>query len=122
MDVLRRPLTGMISSGVAAPRAIDNVTATVLHTVDVSATGQGGPYVDLVTLFVENTTGGSLDLTLTVLSGTPMTITIASKSTVKVLDEVPFQTSSTSSGTATQVRGQGSSAGLVFYGYFARPL
>ena len=122
MDVLRRPLTGMISSGVAAPRAIDNVTATVLHTVDTSATGQGGPYADLVTLFVENTTGGNLDLTLTVLSGTQMIITIASKATVKVLDEVPFQTSSTSSGTATQVRGLGSNTGLVFYGYFARPL
>lgn len=122
MDVLRRPLTGMISSGVAAPRAIDNVTATVLHTVDTSATGQGGPYVDLVTLFVENTTGGNLDLTLTVLSGTQMIITIASKATVKVLDEVPFQTSSTSSGTATQVRGLGSNTGLVFYGYFVRPL
>lgn len=123
MTVQRRPLTGMISSGVAAPRAIDNVAPTVLHTVDTLSTQQGGPYTDLVSLFVSNTTGGAIVATITVLgSAGTVLVSIAANATVQIFDQQPFQCASTSSGTGTQIVGQGAGAGLRFYGWFARPV
>ena len=122
MSVQRRPLTGMIVSGVAAPRAVDNVAPTVLHTVDITSTQQGGPYIDVVTLYVTNTTGGAIVATVTPLSGATLLVSVGANATVQILDQQPLQCASASSGAATQITGQGASAGLHFYGWFARPL
>lgn len=122
MSVQRRPLTGMVSAGVAAPRVIDNVAPTVLHTVDTLAAQQGGPYIDAVTLFVTNITGGAIVATVTPLSGATLLVSVGANATVQIFDQQPFQAASTSSGAAAQITGQGASAGLHFYGWFARPL
>jgi len=122
MTVQRRPLTGMVSSGVAAPRAISNVAPTVLHQVDSLATQQGGPYIDDVTLRVENTTGAPIVATITVLGGTAIAQSIPANSVVTLLDQDPFQAAAASTGTGLQILGQGASAGLVFWGWFARSL
>jgi hypothetical protein len=118
--VQKRPLTGMISSNVAAPRPVAVAPGTTLHTLDNSSTANGGPYVDMVTLWVNNPTGGALDLTITIGGGTAILVAIASKTTVKVLDEEVFQNAPSAS--AVVINGIGSGAGLVFWGDFARIL
>jgi len=109
----------MVSAGVAAPRAVNNAAPTVLHTVDQTSSQQGGPYVDQVTLVVENTTGAPIVITVTVLGGTPVAQSIPANSVVTLFDGQPFQAAT--SGAAT-ITGQGAAAGLVFWGWFARPL
>jgi hypothetical protein len=113
----------MVAPGVpAAPRTIDNAATTVLHTVDTLATQQGGPYIDTVTLYVTNTTGGAIVVTITALGGATLAVSIGANATVQIFDQQPFQAASTSSGTATQILGQAAAGGLRFYGWFARPL
>lgn len=111
----------MVSGGIAAPRVL-GANDSVIHQLDISATQQGGPFVDVVTLFVENPTAGDLDLVLTVAGGSPITQTIKSKTVaVVVLDQVPFQAAPNSTASAaSQILGHG--ALLVFWGWFARPL
>lgn len=122
MSVQRRPLSGMVVSGVAAPRAIDNVATTVLHTVDTLASQQGGPYIDVISLFVTNTTSGALVVTVTALGGATLAVTVGVNATVQIFDQMPLQCASTSSGAGTQILGQGAAAGLHFFGWFARTL
>lgn len=119
MTVQRRPLTGMVVAGIAAPRAIDNAAPTTLHTLDQSATQQGGPFVDMVSLSVENTTGGALTVTIIVAGGASVVQSIPANTVSLLFDQQPFQAASSGSAAIT---GQGSGAGLVFWGWFARPL
>lgn len=121
MTVQRRPLSGMVNSttGVAAPLTISNVAPTTIHTMDTTADSQGGPFVDQVTVLVQNPTAGNLDVTITIAGGTPIVQTIVAKATAAVvLDNVPFF----GNGTSSLITGQGSNTGLLFFGWFARPL
>lgn len=123
MSVQRKPLTGMIAAGVSAPRVIDNAAPTVLHTCDVTAAQQGGAYIDMVTLFVSNATGGAIVVTITALgSAGTLLVSIPANGTVNIFDQQPVLALASSVGTATQILGQGASAGLRFFGWFARPL
>lgn len=115
-----RPLSGMVVSGVAAPRVLTGADS-LIHQLDTLATQQGGPYVDLVSLYVQNPTGAGVDLLLTVAGGSVITQTITSKAAaVLVLDNVPFQTAANATAANTQIVGHGT--GLVFWGTFSRPV
>ena len=117
--VQKRPLTGMVSAGISAPRAINNAAPTTLHTIDNTTSQLGGPFIDMVNLIVSNPTGGALDLTLIAAGGASVVVSIASKTVVQILEDSVFQTVA---GTTSTITGQGSGAGLVFWGDFARPL
>lgn len=115
-----RPLSGMVVSGVAAPRAL-GAANSVIHQLDTLPTQQGGPYVDVVTLFVHNPTDAGVDLVLTVAGGAAVTQTIASKAQASlVLDCTPCQAAPNTTGAASQILGLGN--GLVFWGSFSRPV
>ncbi len=118
--VQKRPLSGMVVAGVAAPRAIDNVAPTTVHTLDNVASGSGGPYVDMVTLWVNNPTGGAVNVSVIAAGGATILVAIPTLSTVKILDEEVFH--NVKDTTAKVITAQGSAAGLVFWGDFARVL
>jgi len=120
MTIQKRPLSGMVIAGVAAPRPVSNTGPTTLHTLDQTASQQGGPYPGLIDLWVSNPTGGDLNVSVIVAGGTPFLVKVTTLTTLKVLDGAVFQAAA-SPGVAT-VTGQGSGAGLVFWGEFANPL
>jgi len=117
--VQKRPLTGMLSGGISAPRAVGNGVATVVHTLDSTTDVLGGPFTDLVDLWVSNPTGAALTATVVVAGGTSFAINIPTLSTVKILDEVPF---AAVAGTTSTITVSGSGALMAFWGFFARPL
>ena len=118
--VQKRPLSGMLSSGVYAPRQVGNGVSTIAHTLDNTTDQLGGPFVDMVELWVSNGSGGAVTLTLTVAGGTPIVLDIADNDLTKVLDDAVFANASGSAAATITVSGSG--AGLVFWGSFSRPL
>lgn len=121
MSVQRRPLTGMVLVGSSAPRAVTNVASVVVHTVDLT-TAAGGPFVDVVTLIVQNSTGAPIIATVTALGGTSIVQSVPANGSVVIFDQMPFQAAAGSTGGASQIVAQGAAGGLVFFGWFARPL
>jgi hypothetical protein len=117
--VQKRPLTGMVSAGISAPRAVATGAGTTLHTLDNTGVQQGGPFVDLVNLWICNPTAGALDFTLTIAGGAAIVVSVGAKSIEKVIEDEVFQTVA---GTTSIINGSGSGAGLVFWGDFARIL
>lgn len=107
-----RPLGGNTASGL--PVAVPNGSTVTLHTLDGTSAQNGGPYIDELSLWVSNGSGGALNLTLTVGGGTPIVTAVAAGALVQVLDKIPFRSSGAS------VLAQGNGAGLVAWGYFVR--
>ena len=122
MSVQRRPLTGMVSSGVSAPRAL-GTTDGLIHQLDTLSPQQGGTYIDVVTLMVANTTGEDIEVTVIVCGGAPVVQAVPANSSLMVFDQTPFQAAANATGASTQIVGHSASAeSLVFWGWFARPL
>lgn len=118
--VQKRPLSGMITLNVAAPRAISNVAPTTIHVLDNSTEANGGPFVDMVNLFVANTTGAPIVLTCTVASGTAILQSIAANAVAQIFTDAVFQNAPAVA--AVSITAQGAAEGLVFWGDFARVL
>lgn len=120
MTMQKRPLSGMVqATGEAKPIAVSNVAPTNIHTEDASSTQLAGPFADEVTLYANNPTGASIDLTVTI-NGMATLVAVASKTTMQVLDAVPFRSADNTA--ASVITGQGSAAGVLVWGYFGRPL
>jgi len=114
MSLIRRPLTG--GSALGTPFAVLDGGGTVLHTFDNTGAWLGGPFPQRITLFVQNSTGGALTLTVTI-NGVSIAMSIASGAIVKIFDSQPMLESATSA-PSTQIGGVGSAAGLVAWGFF----
>jgi len=119
MTLIRRPLNGPVGSsqaGLGIPFAIGAAPGTTIHTLDNTGTGLGGPFPQLISLFVQNPTGGALNVTVVAGNGAPVVIPVAAGTTVHVFDHQPMSRSGTTAPDNTIVA-TGSGAGLVGWGF-----
>jgi len=93
VSVQKRPLSGMVlASGAAVPVAV-GVAVKVLHTFGSVATQQGGPFVDQVSVWLNNFDNAPHDVVLAFGGPTPSalgTFTIPAQTTIQALFDVPF--------------------------------
>jgi heme A synthase len=107
--IQKRPLGG----GTGAPVAIA-AGGTTVHTFDATTTANGGPYMDEVSLFVNNPTAGALNVTVVVLGGATIVFALAARTTGQIFTEQPFRLSG-----GTIICSEATAA-LVAWGWFTR--
>lgn len=121
MSTQKRPLSGMVdpNTGAALPRAVGAV-ATLIHTLGNVPAQNGGPFIDDITLVLSNTTGAALVVDL-LLGGLPLaSISVPANGLVPVTVDLPFASPKDAPGAT--LTGQCAAPGVVFFGWFARPL
>lgn len=103
-----RPLSGLVTAGTLAAGVLAvPVAAATVHTLD--------PNIEaLVDIFVNNTTGGALVVTVTVM-GVAIALSVAANSTVQVLDRAAFR-GSNAAGAANLITASCPQAGIVLWG------
>lgn len=118
MTMQKRPLSGMVDpvSGLAKPIAI-GVGPTLIHTEDGTTPQQAGPFADEVTVIANNPTGAPIVLTL-VVNGVSLVVAVPAQSSLPVLAGAIFRSADGQPGSVIQ----GSGAGVIIWGWFARPL
>lgn len=108
----RRPLSGM-PTGIGT--SVDNAAPTVVHAVNGSDEEVGGPYIDEITLWMDNANAAARTVTLT-LNGVSMIIDLAAASGPKlVLDRQPMRVTGGANLTA-----QASGVDVDMWGWFVR--
>jgi hypothetical protein len=124
MSVQKRPLTGMVDTitGAALPVVAPAAPlAKVIHTLDATSSQLGGPFIDMVTLLVNNADPAATHDIKVTIGGVPMQVTIPRAANVALLVDNVFQSGSAGPAqiTVSDVDGTGH---LTAWGFFARPL
>lgn len=93
--------------------------ATVVHTTDASTAVNGGPYLDEITLWLNNAHTAAQIASVTI-GGVQLDFTIPAGTSLKVLDEVPLRGAAAGTGATVTVGNVTQAADLTAYGYITR--
>ncbi|NJN63467.1 MAG: hypothetical protein HC882_00385 [Acidobacteria bacterium] len=92
---------------------------TIVHDFDTLSAEQGGPKIDLVSLWLNNPTANAInDVSVLVGDGTAVVVDVAASATVQVFASVPFRSALSQNNRNIRIGANG--AGLVAFGSFSR--
>ena len=109
----KRPLNGSSVWPLAVPVA----PGVTLHTLDNTSTNLGGPYIDQLSIVINNGSSTDTEVQIVVGTGQPVIVTCTGNRSTTILFEQPFL----EAGAAVVATDVGANPGsLVAYGYFTR--